>query len=57
MHRGSYGTAGLLGQPLKRLGMLKQNFFVYGESFYDYDLSDINVTSMRRGKRVRAQMH
>jgi hypothetical protein len=25
--------------------------FVYRESSYDYDLSDINVTSMRRGGR------
>ena len=34
----------------------KTKLFVYGESFHDYDLSDINVTSMR-GKRVRAQTH
>ena len=44
---------GLPEQPFKRLGTLKQNFFVYRESFYDYDLSDINVTSMRRrGQKV-----
>jgi hypothetical protein len=29
----------------------KTKLFVYRESFHDYDLSDINVTSMRRGER------
>ena len=29
----------------------KAKLFVYRESFHNYDLSDINVTPMRRGKK------
>ena len=41
-------NGGVARTAVEEVRNAKAKLFVYRESFYDYDLSDINVTFMRR---------